>query len=177
LGHGDATVAYPDVLDYLARHGDTSPTLRSVRDAVLEIRKTKGMVLDPEDADTRSVGSFFTNPVVAEHTVGDLTTRTGRRVPAYPVGPGMLKVPAAWLLEQAGFSRGYGMGAVGLSSRHPLAIINRGDGAARAVVALAVEIKRRVAERFGVSLVPEPSFVGFGDDEDIRYLVSGRGTP
>ena len=177
LRHGDATVAYPDVVDHLSRRGTTSPAIRDVRDAVLEIRRSKGMVLDAGDVDTRSVGSFFTNPVVTEHVVDELASRVGLRVPAYAAGPGMRKVPAAWLLDQAGFSRGYGAGAVGLSSKHPLAIINRGDGSARSVVTFAVDIKRRVAERFGITLVPEPTFVGFGDDEDVGYLVRGSREP
>ncbi len=131
------------------------------------------MVLDAADVDTRSAGSFFTNPVVDEVRVDEIARHTGRRVPAYPAGPGRVKVPAAWLLEQAGFARGYGAGAVGLSSKHPLAIINRGGATSWAVVALAAGIKRKVAESFGVGLIPEPTFVGFEDDDAVTYLVEG----
>jgi UDP-N-acetylmuramate dehydrogenase len=81
-----------------------------------------------------------------------------------------VKVPAAWLIEQSGFSRGHAAGAAGLSSKHPLAIVNRGGATARDVLALAVQIKRRVGERFGIWLRPEPAFVGFGDDADVAFL-------
>jgi UDP-N-acetylmuramate dehydrogenase len=167
------TVSYPDLLRYLQDSGRSSPTLAEVRDAVLVIRRRKGMVLDESDSDTRSVGSFFTNPIVSERSVEHIAAVAGGVPPTYPAGEGRRKVPAAWLLEQAGFSRGFTTGVVGLSTKHPLAIVNRGDATARAVVAFAAAIKHRVADRFGVTLVPEPTFVGFGDVPEVRYLVEG----
>jgi UDP-N-acetylmuramate dehydrogenase len=166
-------VTYPDLLRHLDESGRQSPTLAEVRAAVLSIRRRKGMVLDEHDGDTRSVGSFFTNPVVSEHIVERLAVIAGSAPPAYPAGEGRRKVPAAWLLEHSGFVCGFGSGSVGLSTKHPLAIINRGSATARAVVTFAAGVKQRVADRFGVNLVPEPTFVGFGDEPAVRYLVEG----
>jgi UDP-N-acetylmuramate dehydrogenase len=177
LRPGSATITYPDLLKYLEERGTGTTTLDDARNAVLAVRRSKGMVLDAADVDTRSVGSFFTNPVVAEAVVLDVERQAHEGVPTYPAGPGRVKVPAAWLLERAGVGRGYGTGAVGLSGKHPLAVINRGGASARAVVTFAADIKRRVAERFGVSLVPEPTFLGFGDDEEVGYLVGGHDGP
>jgi UDP-N-acetylmuramate dehydrogenase len=174
LRDGPPTLAYPDVINQVARDEISSPTLDQVREVVLAIRRGKGMVLDESDIDTRSVGSFFTNPVVPASVQTELAARTGGPVPGFPVS-GNVKIPAAWLIEHAGFPRGYQRGHVGLSSKHPLAIINRGGAAARDVLDLAVLIKRRVADRFGISLVPEPVFVGFGDDADVAYLTGRPG--
>jgi UDP-N-acetylmuramate dehydrogenase len=142
-----------------------SPDVRAVRDAVLAIRRRKGMVIDPADADTRSVGSFFMNPVIDRATFERIASP-----PGYSMDNDTVKVPAAWLIEHSGFRRGHIDGAVGLSTKHPLAIINRGGATARDVVRLASRIKSEVIDRFGVSLHPEPIFVGFDDDPDIAYL-------
>ena len=174
LRPGPPTVVYPDVINYLGQRGLSSPTVADVRDAVLTIRRRKGMVLDEADIDTRSVGSFFTNPVVSAATHAALRGLDGEAAPGFKAGPGHVKVPAAWLIERSGFSRGYGCGAVGLSSKHPLAIINRGLATARDVLRLASKIKRGVADRFDIWLTPEPVFVGFGDDEDVAYLLERR---
>ena len=163
LAAGGPTVTYPDLVAWLARTAGDAPSLAQVRDAVLAIRRGKGMVLDPADPDTRSVGSFFTNPVVSDATVARLADITGAPVPAFPAGPGHRKVPAAWLLEQAGCGRGFGDDRVGLSTKHTLAIVNRGGATAAEVVAFAADLGRRVMDRFGVRLVPEPLFVGFDD--------------
>jgi UDP-N-acetylmuramate dehydrogenase len=84
-----------------------------------------------------------------------------------------VKIPAAWLIERAGFAKGYSAGRAGVSTKHPLAIVNRGAATARDVVELAIRIKRHVLDRFGIVLRPEPVFVGFGDDPDVRYLTGG----
>ena len=170
LSPGPPTVTYPDVLANLTRRGVVSPTLADVRDAVMSIRRRKGMVLDPTDPDTRSVGSFFMNPVVDADRHASLVSEAAGPVPGFALQEGQVKIPAAWLIEQSGFTRGYGSGAVGLSSKHPLAIVNRGAAAARDVVALAGLIKRRVADRFGIWLRVEPAFVGFGEDPDVAFL-------
>lgn len=175
LKPGAPTLRYPDVIEHIARvHGAHAvPTLREVREAVLAIRARKGMVLDPADRDTCSVGSFFTNPIVDPAVADRVSERAGATVPAYASDDGRVKLPAAWLLEQAGCARGYGEGVVRLSTKHPLAIVNRGGATARAIVDFATHLKRVVADRFGVALTPEPSFVGFGDDPMVKYLVSG----
>ena len=171
LRHGSPTITYPDVIDYVERCRISSPTLEDVRQAVLSIRRRKGMVIDETDSDTRSVGSFFVNPVVAAAEHAKLGSTSEGTVPGFRMSADRVKVPAAWLIEHSGFSRGHQSGRVGLSSKHPLALVNRGGATARDILRLAVEIKRRVADRFGISLVPEPAFVGFGDDEEVAYLT------
>ena len=165
LRPGAPTVAYPDVIDYVSRQGIASPDVRRVRDAVLAIRARKGMVIDAADSDTRSVGSFFMNPVIDRASFERLAP-----APHYLMDNDTVKIPAAWLIEQSGFSRGHVDGAVGLSTKHPLAIINRGGATARDVIRLARSIKHAVRDRFGVALRPEPIFVGFTGDRDVEDL-------
>lgn len=166
---GAPRVAYPD----LAAELGPDPSLAAVRAAVLAVRRRKGMVLDPADPDTRSCGSFFMNPIVDAATHATLRDDAGAPAPAFAAGDGQAKVPAAWLIERAGFAKGTARGAVGLSSKHPLALINRGGATAREVVAFAREVQRGVARRFGVTLRAEPEFVGFGADADVAALVGG----
>ncbi len=135
-----------------------------MRRAVLEIRRRKAMVIDAEEIDSRSVGSFFVNPVVSPEEFEEIEKRAGGRIPSFPAANGQVKLSAAWLIEQSGINRGYVRGGVGTSSKHALAIINRGGGTAREVVELASEIKSRVLDRFGVHLMPEPIFVGMRDE-------------
>ncbi len=132
--------------------------LVDVPPAVLALRRRKGMVLDEADHDTWSAGSFFTNPVVAQAPDG---------APTWPAGDGLVKVSAAWLIQHAGFSRGYpgGDAPVALSSKHTLALTNRGSGTAADVVALASEIRAAVRDRFGIVLEPEPRLVGLSLDD------------
>ncbi|WP_370068887.1 UDP-N-acetylmuramate dehydrogenase [Streptacidiphilus sp. MAP5-3] len=140
--------------------------LRAAREAVLKLRSGKGMVLDPEDHDTWSAGSFFTNPILtqAEHEafLARVAERLGADVqaPAYPAGPGHVKTSAAWLIDKAGFTKGYGTGPARLSSKHTLALTNRGTATAADLLALAREIQAGVANAFGVTLVNEPVMVG-----------------
>jgi len=131
---------------------------------VLAIRRSKSMVLDPDDENSRTVGSFFKNPVVPVKAFEDLDERLrarGLAMPSYPAAGGMHKLSAAWLVEQAGFHKGHARGAVGISTRHALAIVNRGGATAAEIVALKDEIQVRVRDEFGIELVPEPAFVGF----------------
>lgn len=172
LHRGGATTSYPDVRRELSDRGIARPTAGDVRTAVLAIRRTKGMVLDERDPDTRSVGSFFMNPVVTTEVCERLASTLGTSPPARPVAGGLLRIPAAWLIERAGFVRGQTAGPVGLSGKHPLAIVNRGGARAADVVAFAASIKRRVADHCGVPLRPEPVFLGFGPDPDLEYLGS-----
>ncbi|HZB78215.1 MAG TPA: UDP-N-acetylmuramate dehydrogenase, partial [Solirubrobacteraceae bacterium] len=142
--------------------GDTAP-LADVRGAVLALRRGKGMVIDPADPDSVSAGSFFTNPVMSADAFAALEARVdgGARPPRFPQPDGSVKTSAAWLIEQAGFSRGHGDPAtVAISSKHTLALTNRGAGTTEELVALAREIADGVRERFGVELEPEPVFAG-----------------
>jgi len=168
---GAPTVAYPDLVDDLRREGVSTPTVGDVRASILRIRRRKGMVLDARDPDTRSVGSFFMNPVVDRATFNRIAEANGdARVPRFLMQNGEVKIPAAWLIERSGFARGHVDGAVGLSTKHPLAIINRGGATARDVLRLARSIASAVRDRFGVALRPEPVFVGFSNDADVEYL-------
>ncbi len=146
-----ATVRYPELRAWLDERGATLDDLGAVREAVVAIRKRKGMVLDPHDPDTRSDGSFFMNPIVPPDRVPE-------GAPHF-LSPDGVKLSAAWLIEQAGFHKGFAHGNVGISTKHTLAIVNRGGGTAREVRELAWMIQQRVRERFGVELQPEPVFV------------------
>ena len=145
--------------------GDRAP-LADVRTAVLELRRGKAMVLDPDDHDTWSAGSFFTNPILEAAAFERLAARTsevlgaGAAPPRFPEADGRVKTSAAWLIERAGYQRGERRGAVGISTRHALALTNRGGATTAELVAFAGEIASRVEERFGVRLEPEPVLVG-----------------
>ncbi|HVF88944.1 MAG TPA: UDP-N-acetylmuramate dehydrogenase [Blastocatellia bacterium] len=176
IAGGKPAIRYAELKRYLDEHGDeqggeegaAEPTLAQARRAVLALRARKAMVIDPSDPDSRSVGSFFVNPVV---TTGEFERIKGRALrlsgdaesmPSFPARPGHVKLSAAWLIEHAGFPRGVARGNVGTSTKHALAIINRGGGTAREIIALAEEIKAGVREVFDVTLAPEPVFVGPG---------------
>ena len=130
--------------------GGSAP-LPAVREAVLALRRGKGMVIDPADPDSVSAGSFFTNPILDAAPEG---------APAWPEPDGRVKTSAAWLIERAGFHRGYGNGRVGISTKHTLALVNRGGAATAELMALAREIAAGVRDRFGIELHPEPVLVG-----------------
>jgi UDP-N-acetylmuramate dehydrogenase len=137
------------------------------RAAVIELRQRKGMVIDPGDPDTRSAGSFFLNPVLDAATLAGVETaardRCGPdvRVPRFEAGNGQVKVPAAWLIERAGFTRGYNPGdGARISSKHTLALVNAGSASTTALLALAREIRDGVHATFGVTLSPEPILIG-----------------
>jgi UDP-N-acetylmuramate dehydrogenase len=141
--------------------------LTDVREAVLALRRRKGMVLDPADPDTYSAGSFFTNPILDADAWAALQARVNDRLgpdaqpPSWPEGDGHVKTSAAWLIERAGFHRGHGdPGGIAISTKHTLALTNRGAGTTAQLVALARDIAGGVREAFGVELVPEPVFVG-----------------
>ena len=142
------------------------PTPEALRLIVMDLRRAKGMVYDPGDPDTHSAGSFFVNPVVSVEHAQHIADGVSRDMPRYPVGPGRVKLAAAWLIERAGYARGFAMGRAALSSRHALAITNRGGASAAEVVALARHIQAGVRQRFGVSLEPEPVLVGLALDPE-----------
>jgi len=155
---GSATIRYPELQKFVDERGISNDDLRGVRDAVIAIRKRKGMVIDPSDPDTRSDGSFFMNPVLTRAQYDDFAQRAVD-APHYPAGD-EVKLSAAWLIEHAGFAKGFALGNVGLSSKHTLAVINRGGGTSREIIALVKLIQEKVRERFGVELHPEPNFIG-----------------
>jgi UDP-N-acetylmuramate dehydrogenase len=142
---------------------DLPPKLADVREAVRRIRASKGMLITPGDSDCRSAGSFFKNPVLNCEQYQDLNRRAaakGLEVPSYPALESQTKVSAAWLVEHSGFSKGYVSGHVGISRKHSLAIVNRGEASADEVLMLKNQIQQRVEEIWGVSLQPEPVLVG-----------------
>jgi UDP-N-acetylmuramate dehydrogenase len=174
LRKGPPTTAYAEVAASLARHGVSQPSVADVRGTVIDIRRRKAMVVDDTDPDTRSVGSFFTNPIVAAADAERVAASAGAPTPAFAQPDGRVKIPAAWLIERAGFAKGTREGAVGLSSRHTLAIVTREGATAADVVRFAGRVARRVEDVFGVRLRPEPVFLGFagGDAQpDVDYLL------
>jgi len=158
--NGKPTLKYAD----LQKHFDEkTQTLGDVRRAVCEIRRSKGMLIVPGDPDSRSVGSFFKNPVLSEVQFDDVSSRAGARgfeIPNYPASDGQHKVSAAWLVEHSGFSKGYRLGAAGISHKHALALVNPGEATAADIIQLKSEIQMRVGEEWGLFLEPEPVFVG-----------------
>jgi UDP-N-acetylmuramate dehydrogenase len=157
---GDASVRYPELKRYLEDRTESDRDLRSVRKAVIAIRRRKGMVIDPNDPDTRSDGSFFMNPVISAADFERFRTKA-QNAPNFPNADGTVKLSAAWLIENAGFHKGFVHGNVGLSSKHSLAVINRGGGTAREVRELVTMVQERVRQRFGIEIHPEPIFIGF----------------
>jgi UDP-N-acetylmuramate dehydrogenase len=156
---GAPTLKYADLQRiFLA---GAAPTLVEVAAAVRRIRQSKGMLLIKDDTDSRSAGSFFKNPVVPLQAVQTIAAITGAAPPTHDAGPEARKIPAAWLIEQAGFTKGYTHGAAGISTRHTLALVNRGGATAAEILVLAEEIRAAVAARFGVTLEMEPVQLGF----------------
>jgi len=160
---GKPHISYSD----LKRHfegRETTPDLAETREAVRHIRALKGMLIVPGDPDCQSAGSFFKNPVLSEEEHDDLKRRAASRrltVPSYPALETRKKVSAAWLVEHSGFAKGFASARVGISTRHALAIVNRGGATAADVVALKEQIQQRVQEIWGILLEPEPVLVGF----------------
>lgn len=149
-------VRYAELAQALRAEIGDRPPLAVVRDTVLRLRRRKGMVLDPADPDSVSAGSFFTNPVVPIEVARSLP----QDMPRWPDAGGRVKVSAAWLIEQAGFPKGYGDGAVRISSKHTLALTNRGGATSAELVALAREIRDGVRAQFAIELTNEPVLVG-----------------
>jgi UDP-N-acetylmuramate dehydrogenase len=157
----EPSLRYADLQKHFAGR-DVKPTLAEVREAVLQIRASKGMVIRPGDPDSRSAGSFFKNPVLSSEQyaqLGQKAAARGLKVPSYPALSQQNKVSAAWLVENSGFHKGYAKGTVGISSKHALAIVNRGGATAAEVIALRDEIQAKVEQMWGVRLEPEPVFV------------------
>ncbi|MEU6340638.1 UDP-N-acetylmuramate dehydrogenase [Streptomyces sp. NPDC046977] len=165
-GGMSAPVKYAEVARALGVGPGDRVALGTARETVLKLRSGKGMVLDPEDHDTWSAGSFFTNPVLTEAGYTDFLARVHDRLgpdaepPAYPSGDGRIKTSAAWLIDKAGFTKGYGTGPARISTKHTLALTNRGSATTADLLALAREVVAGVHEAFGVTLVNEPVTVG-----------------
>jgi len=165
---GTATVRYAELRQALATGGkeEGEQTLAEVAAAVRQIRQRKGMLLVKGDADSRSAGSFFKNTVIAKEAFAEIAKRSGAVPPSFPAdgceeSEGWVKIPAAWLIEKAGFTKGYTLGRAGISTKHTLALTNRGGATAEEILALANKIVEAVEERFGIRLEMEPEMVGF----------------
>jgi UDP-N-acetylmuramate dehydrogenase len=165
---GAPTLAYPELTRALAADGG-APSLADVRRAVLALRSAKSMLLDPADENRRSAGSFFLNPIVSSQVADELARRAQRigvlqqpaELPRYAQADGRVKLSAAWLIEHSGTRKGERVGAVGVSSRHALALVHHGGGSSAELLAFAREINRRVRTTFGIELQPEPQCLGF----------------
>jgi UDP-N-acetylmuramate dehydrogenase len=165
LTHGGApTLRYAELQRAFVE--DTRPSLAEVAAQVRRIRQSKGMLMVEGDANCRSAGSFFKNPVVSDQQFQQIAAVSETPPPSFPAGAGaensgQVKIPAAWLIEQAGFNKGYAQGAAAISSRHTLALVNRGGASAAEILALAGQITAAVERRFGIRLEMEPVMVGF----------------
>lgn len=135
--------------------------LRKVREAVLQIRRSKSMVIDENDVNSRSAGSFFKNPIISNEKMEEIRNSFGERVPSFAVTEDSVKIPAAWLIENSGFHKGFEHGNIGLSKKHSLAIVNFGAATADEAIEFKNLIQENVRSKFGIELNPEPIFVGF----------------
>ena len=165
--NGAGAIVYADLQHFFAEKPDRS--LREVRAAVLQIRAAKSMIIMPTDENRRSAGSFFKNPIVDRMQFAAIQATTRRLelivlsedVPHFSAGDERFKIPAAWLIEKSGFNKGFVSGRVGISTKHTLALINRGGATAGEIASLAAEIQTQVKKVFGVELQPEPIRLGF----------------
>ncbi len=164
---GRPVIRYAE-LEQVVGVGDPPPDVMVVREAVMALRQGKGMVL--ETGAPRSAGSFFVNPIVDAQTLAAVEAAAGdeNAVPRYPAGEFYFKIPAAWLIEHAGFDRGFRQGAVGVSEHHALALVHHGGGRTQDLLNLAVSIRERVEQRFGIGLRPEPIFWGFTSSDPLN---------
>jgi UDP-N-acetylmuramate dehydrogenase len=154
------TVRYAELARALSIPPGAQGPLAEVRTTVISLRRAKGMVLDPSDPDTVSAGSFFVNPIVDASTLARVAARAGEAPPSFAAGGGLHKVAAAWLVERAGFRRGWRKGQVGVSRKHSLALVNLGGATASELLAVARHVRDGVRTRFAIELEPEPVFLG-----------------
>ncbi|MCX4828754.1 UDP-N-acetylmuramate dehydrogenase [Streptomyces sp. NBC_01016] len=161
-----APLKYPETARSLGVEAGERVSAALARETVLKLRGGKGMVLAPEDHDTWSAGSFFTNPILTDAEFAAFHARvverlgTDAKAPAFPAGEGLTKTSAAWLIDKAGFTKGYGTGPARISTKHTLALTNRGEATTEDLLALAREVVAGVRDVFGVTLVNEPVTVG-----------------
>jgi UDP-N-acetylmuramate dehydrogenase len=149
-------ITYPELKSELP----PNPTIKDIRNTVINIRKRKSMVIDENDRNSRSVGSFFKNPIINSESVERIEKVVGQSPPQFPQTDRMVKIPAAWLIEKAGFNKGYRAGNVGISENHTLALVNFGGGTAEELISLAKTIRLRVSQKFGILLEAEPTLIG-----------------
>ena len=154
---GESKIVYKDLQNYFANE---KPTLRQTRKAVCEIRAAKAMLVRQGGADSNSAGSFFKNPIVSASKFAGIK-KNAENMPFYKVDDENVKIPAAWLIENAGFGKGYVKGNAGLSAKHTLALTNRGNATAAEIIDLMRKIQAKIKEKFDIELKPEPVFVGF----------------
>ncbi len=155
---GSPAIRYPELARRL--EGESHPSPARIREHVLAARRAKSMVYEPSDPNHRSCGSFFLNPVISEMDYQRVSDRAKTPPPRYPAAAERVKVPAAWLIEQAGFRKGQRAGNVGLSSRHTLCLVCHDGATSGELVRFASQIQAQVLERFGIALTPEPEFWG-----------------
>jgi UDP-N-acetylmuramate dehydrogenase len=153
-----APIRYPDLAAELRIQLGEQALAADARDAVIAVRRRKGMVIDPADPDTRSAGSFFTNPVITTEQYDRLAAAYD--VPSYPAREGLVKIPAAWLIQHAGFPKGYAAHGARISTKHTLALTNPGGATTAGLLALARDIRDGVEAGFGVTLTLEPTLIG-----------------
>lgn len=173
---GEPAIRYPELERAVAEAAER-PTLVAVRRVVLGLRRGKSMVIEEGDENRRSAGSFFVNPVLPEAEAEALVEQAVAagvvsdpgQVPRFAAGDGRAKLSAGWLVEHAGFTKGTRRGAVGVSSRHALALVHHGGGTTSDLLALARDIRRTVRDRFGVTLHPEPVFLGFQEPDPLAH--------
>jgi len=161
---GTPKIAYADLKHHFSTESvkDGSHELSAVREAVLKIRRTKGMLLDENDADSHSAGSFFKNPVVSLEMYRRIAANSTVSVPHYAAGAEEVKLSAAWLIEQSGINKGFTLGKAAISSKHTLALVNLGGATASDLLRLKEFVQGQVMRRFNVELLPEPVTLGFG---------------
>ena len=156
---GKPKIVYKDLQAHFA---GKRPNLARIREAVLQIRRAKSMVIDALDINSQSAGSFFKNPIVSNEKFAEIVEKTQlESIPTFKMDDQNVKIPAAWLIEQSGFQKGYRKNNAGLSEKHTLALTNRGGATAQEILALKDEIQTKVKENFNIELVPEPIFIGF----------------
>lgn len=156
----DDDVKYAELARALSVSEGSRAPAATIRSTIISLRRAKGMVLDPADPESVSAGSFFVNPIVDAATVARVESVAGKTPPRFDAGEGRWKLPAAWLVEQAGFAKGWTLGRACISRKHALALVNRGGASASEILAAARAVRDGVRERFSVTLEPEPVLVG-----------------
>ena len=160
--NGEPKIVYRDLLKIFERQ---NPTLAETRAAVLQIRRAKSMLIDENDPNSKSAGSFFKNSIISNEKFAEIKEKIQKLkikcVPNYKVDEKLVKIPAAWLIEQSGFDKGFRLGNAGISTAHTLAIVNLGRASAAEILELKNKIQSQVKVKFGIDLMPEPIFIGF----------------
>jgi len=163
---GETKILYRDLQKIF---GDAKPNLEETREAVLKIRREKSMVIVANDPNSQSAGSFFKNPIIDKKRFAKIENRVKtfgiENIPFFEIDEETVKIPAAWLIENSGFHKGYELGQAGISTKHTLAIINRGDASAKDILDLKEHIQASVKEKFDIELKPEPVFIGFESND------------